>query len=116
MQATKKKEGLFISRRANARFAYEEAFTVRYDDQIVRLIGFNISNGGISGEIKGLGILPERRDVQVYLHNYKPIEARIRWSRGREVGIAFTEDLANHPQIRALVSRIENGEPAVPVT
>lgn len=114
MQATKKKEGLFISRRAHARFAYEEAFTVRYDDQIVRLKAFNLSNGGLSGEIKGIGVLPERQSVQVYLHNYKPVSAKIRWARGRDVGIVFTEDLASHPQVRALVSRIENGEPAVP--
>lgn len=114
MQASKKSEGLFISRRANARFDYDQAFTVRFDDQIVRLKSFNLSIGGISGEIKGIGALPERKNVQVYLHNYKPVNGKIRWARGREVGIAFTEDLAKHPQVRALVSRIENGEPAVP--
>ncbi len=114
MQASKKKEGLFISRRANTRFQYSESFTVRFEDQIVRLKAFNISNGGVSGEIRGIGVLPEKKTVQVFLQNYKPVSAKIRWARGREVGIAFTEDLANHPQVRALVSRIENGEPAVP--
>lgn len=114
MQARKKNAGLFISRRANARFGYDEAFTVRFDDQIVRLKAFNLSNGGISGEIKGIGVLQERLSVEVYMHNYKPIRGKVRWARGREVGISFTEDLAKYPQIRALVSRIENGEPAVP--
>lgn len=114
MQAIKKQEGLFISRRANPRFFYDEAFTVRFDDQIIRLKAFNLSNGGVSGEIKGIGVLPERQDVQIYLHNYKPVSGKIRWARGREVGISFTEDLANHPLVRGLISRIENGEPAVP--
>ena len=109
MQA-KRSQTLFVSRRANPRFSYTLPFTVRYDDQIVQIKALNLSMGGVSGEIKGIGLLPERKIVQVHLQNYPPVTGKVRWTRGREVGISFTEDLTNHPQVRGLVSRIENGE------
>ena len=111
MQA-KRTSSLFVSRRANPRFPYTLPFTVRYDDQIVQVKAINLSMGGVSGEIRGIGALPERKAVSVHLQNYPPVAGKVRWTRGREVGISFTEDLANHPQVRGLVSRIENGEPA----
>jgi len=48
--------------------------------------------------------------VEVYIRNFRPVMGRVRWARGREIGITFTEDLANHPQIRALVKCIESGD------
>jgi hypothetical protein len=111
MQARKKTETLFISRRTNSRFVYTEPFQVTVDGQIVRAVAINLSASGISAQLRGLGLLKERTRLNVFLHNFKPVPGVVRWTRAREVGIQFTEDLANHPQIRALVARIENGEP-----
>lgn len=102
------------ARRGVPRFAYREMFIVGAGEHVLRIEAYNISNTGICGEIVGKGILSEGREIEIYLHNYAPINGRVRWARGREVGLIFTEDLAHHPRIRGLVSRMENGEPAVP--
>ncbi len=111
MQAKKEASTLFVSRRASARFGYYEPFNMTVDGQVVRAVGINISASGICGALRGLGLVKERTLLEVQLHNFKPIPGIVRWTKGREVGVQFTEDLAKHPQVRALVSRVENGEP-----
>lgn len=107
-------ERMFPNRRTKPRFQYREHFTIYMRDQVFRATAINISLSGISGEIRGLGSLPERAACDIYLQNFRPIGGRISWSHGREMGVTFAEDLANHPQIRALIARIENGGEAVP--
>jgi|GEM_PF-3296353 len=102
------------NRRAEPRYAYREMFTVGVGDHVLRVDAYNISLNGVSGEIRGIGALREGSAIEIYLHNYRAVSGRVRWARGREVGLAFTEDLANHPRIRALIARMENGGPAVP--
>ncbi len=114
MSAMQIEDRIVINRRTARRFAYREPFSVGFGIHVLRIDAYNISVGGVSGEIKGIGTLPEGQDVEVYLHNFRPVAGRVLWARGREVGITFTEDLANHPKIRALLSRIEKGEPMVP--
>ncbi len=113
MQAKKTTQTLFVSRRANTRYWYQEPLHVTIDGNIARCVGINISVSGICVELRGLGLLKERTMLEVHLHNFKPVPGIVRWVKGREVGIQFTEDLANHPQVRALVARVENGEPPV---
>jgi len=107
-------ERVFPNRRIRPRFQYREPFTIYIKDQVFRATAINISLSGISGELRCLGTLPERISGDIYLQNFKPIAGRVSWSHGREMGITFAEDLANHPQIRALIARMENGEEAVP--
>jgi len=105
-------EAPVFNRRVNTRFPYTETFTVGFGGQALRVDAYNISMTGVSGEVRGLGTLVEGKPVEVYLQNHRPINGRVRWASGREVGIAFSEDLANHPRIRALVLRMKNGEQA----
>ena len=114
MQATKKTGPMFVSRRAHTRYGYYEPLSLTVDNGVMRAAGINISASGISVQLRGLGLLKEKKNLKIHLHNYPEITGVVRWTRGREVGIQFTEDVAKHPEIGALVTRIANGEPAVP--
>ena len=105
---------LLTSRRKTRRHDYRVPFELRYDDRALIVDGLNISRSGIAGIVRGIVPLAERTRVRVHLHHYRPIEGTVRWTRGREVGISFIEDLANHPRLHALVARVENGQPALP--
>ncbi len=101
-----------INRRTQPRFAYREPFVVWAGGRTLRVVAYNISANGLCGEIQGLGSLPEGCDVEIYLHDYPAVSGRVRWARGREVGLIFTENIDNHPRIGALVARMGNGEAA----
>jgi len=104
----------FTGRRMTARHTYREPFELRHDHRALIVDALNISRNGIAGVVRGIVPLAERTRVRVHLRHYRPIEGTVRWTRGREVGISFIEDLANHPRLHALVVRVENGQPAHP--
>lgn len=101
-------------RRRTPRHDYRAPFELRHDGRVLPADALNISRSGIAGIVRGIVPLAEGTRVRVHLHHYRPVAGVVRWTRGREVGIRFTEDLANHPPVHALVRRIENGEPPVP--
>ena len=105
---------LFATRRRTARHAYRAPFELRYDHRALIVDALNLSRSGIAGIVRGIVPVAERARVRVHLRHYRPIVGVVRWTRGREVGISFIEDLANHPRLHALVVRVENGQPAHP--
>lgn len=101
---------LFISRRTHPRHHYAEPCSVEVDGSILRAKAINISAAGLSIHLRSFGSIGEETLLRISIQNFPPVPAIVRWTKGREVGLQFTEDLAKHPAIAALISRVENGE------
>lgn len=86
---------------------------IQTDDRSFAAKALNLSAGGIAVTMKSIGTLEQGTVVELFLQNFPSIPAIARWSKGRVVGFEFLLPVASHPQLWALIHRLENGEPAL---
>lgn len=107
------RQQLFGKRRMHERLEYREKCSLRAAGKSFTGRGMNISEGGIAVEIRSIGSLDSGMEVALYLQNFPPIAAQVRWTRNRVVGLEFVEPLDRHPEIRQLIHRLATGEGAL---
>lgn len=98
--------------RNTARFVYETPCILKVNGTKITAKTHNISIAGIRIHIADLHLLKSGGDVVVEIQDLPPVNGVFSWIKPRSVGIQFKECLTAHPEILALVKRLENGEPA----
>ncbi len=106
-----KPDSEFINRRATPRFDYGGSCVVLRANRQINAIVCNISAGGMAVQLQGLGRVDPGDIVHLRLGDFPAIRACVCWMSERKVGLRFDEPLDRHPDIRALLERLENGEP-----
>lgn len=96
--------------RAHDRFVYTEACFVQSRSRSFNGRARNISPGGISLTLHGLGALQCGDSITLYLQDFPPIEGIVRWTKARTIGVQFIEDVADHPSIQNMIERVSIGE------
>jgi len=93
-------------RRVVKRTAYTEPCRLKTDKRTFQAEAINISEGGMSLRLRGLGILRTGAPLQVVLEGgYPPIDATLRWSKDRDIGVQFHNSIKDHPVLRAAVDK-----------
>jgi len=93
--------------RKDLRFKFSEPCRVERWGRTFHAMTRNISKGGISLDIVGMGSSALDADLTILLRDFEPITAAARWSHRRTFGLQFLTDSEDHPQIRAMLAAME---------
>jgi len=89
--------------RKTRRFKYTESCLVLTEKRTFQADGIDLSAGGISLKLQGLGAVEAGGDVQVVLPgDYPAVDGILRWEKERKVGVEFVEPIDDHPVLLAL--------------
>ncbi len=68
----------------------------------------NISKGGISLDIAGMGSSALDADLTIYFRDFEPLVAESRWSHKRTFGLKFINDSDKSLQLLDLIASLES--------
>lgn len=92
--------------RKSVRYEFSEPCRVERWGRTFHAMTRNISKGGISLDIVGMGSTALDADLTILLRDFEPITATARWSHRRTFGLQFLTDSEDHPQIREMIAAI----------
>jgi len=69
----------------------------------------NISRGGLSIDVVGMGSAAFDAELTVHLRDYVPITAKVIWSHRRTFGLQFLAPIDDHPDFAALIEELAAG-------
>lgn len=95
------------TRRIHKRFNYDAQCTIESGNRRLNARSRDISEGGLSLELRGLGRLEIGSEVAVHLEGCPPIDAIVRWNKDRVVGLQFVMPVGFYPSVARLLKRIE---------
>ncbi len=114
ISAKKLDSKLDIQRRVDRRTAYLEECFIQSDSRSLWVRSINLSEGGMCIAVKEYGVLKRGTNIAVFIRNFPPIDAQVRWTRGNIAGVKFLTSVENHTEILGLLKRLHDGTEAGP--
>lgn len=96
-----------VNRRESSRIEYDGECRIQLDATSMRGKCMNISETGASIELRSLGNLENNQSIRFFIGYQPALTGRIRWTRGRSIGIHFTGADDNFKGLKALLAEIE---------
>jgi len=103
---------LDVQRRADRRVAFLEPCFIQSDSRALWVRSINLSDGGMCVAMNEFGTLKRDMNLTIFIQNFTPIDAQVRWTRGNIAGMKFLTPVVNHPQLSALIKRLHEGSEA----
>lgn len=104
--------------RKHKRLDYIAACLIQTEKRALHGYGRNISEGGMSFRLQGLGTLKRGDTMSLHVHTFPPINAVVRWVSERTVGVQFTEEVTNNPALAGAIRNLHKPQAQIiePVT
>lgn len=96
-----------LNRRNAVRHDYNGECRVQLEATTIRGRCLNISDTGAAIELRSLGMLAANQMVRFYVGHAPVIDGRVRWARGRSIGIEFDTAEDGFNGLRALLAEIQ---------
>ncbi len=96
-----------LQRRADRRVAYLEPCFIQSDTRAVWAKSINLSESGMCIAINEFNVLKRGARIAVFLQNFTPVEAQVRWTRGNIAGLGFDLSSGEHSELAAFIEKLQ---------
>ena len=99
--------------RKHERLDYAAACLIQTEKRALHGYAKNISEGGMSFRLQGLGKLKRGDTMALHVHTFPPITAIVRWVSERTIGVQFTEAITSNPELAGAIKRLQEPTPII---